>query len=723
MILKRRYSYFMYALLMALQVSNQAWAQKSVKPESIKQGIRVISRAYKDSVKLRWAPTDPILWQQSRKYGYRVEKFLVYKAGKILDKPQKLPLPKSTFRPWPLARWQPWLEKDPQVTIAYQAIFGEKMPITTSNPMIKIAQQEQEQKLRFAFALMAADYSALVAKASGLSLTDRAVKKGEKYLYRVMLNIPPQVAKADTGLVYTGVDDYQPLPSPLELEGKFGDKNVLLVWNQLYYQQIYSAYFVERSEDGKNYQFTSKLPIAPVERDTLGGVPTRLMSRIDSLPQNNKTYYFRVRGITPFAEIGPPSDSVVVGQGKPQKNWQIALQKPTINGQKVQLQWQFRGNPGIKVKGFKVEKAPKAQGKYEAIHPGLLPKNQQSYVDAVAEGVQYYRVKVLDEQGEETLSFPHLVQLPDSIPPDEPILLKGEIDTLGKVTIRWSPPRQAKDVKGYHIFRSEGINDEYSRLNVTLAKDTVFEDRITLRTLNPHIHYRIQAIDHYFNPSPQSKILRLKRPDKVPPLTPVLVKATATDSAVLVTWVPSVSRDVAHHLIYRTEQGKDAWQLQAHFTRLDTSALSKQQDTLLNQIQYLYADATAQPGRRYQYTLIAVDSSRLESPPARPMSGQRLTKVLLPTVQNLKIEKNTRPKQITLTWEYDQSQATRFRVYRATGDERLRMYKTIQAKKGSQTIQFNDGEISKGKWYQYRVKPIPGKDKQAKFSKTVSIKF
>ncbi len=717
-----KYLYFVYALLLALQTTHQAWAQKNVR-QAVRPEVKVIGRAYKDSIKLRWAPAHPILWQQSRKYGYRVEKFLVYRDGKILDKPQQLPLAKNTFRPWPVARWQPWLEKDAQMTIAYQAMFGEKMAITTSNPMMKIAQQEQEQKLRFAFALMAADYSALVARASGLTLTDRKVKKGEKYLYRVILNIPPQVAKADTGLAYIGVDDYQPLPKPLEFEGKFGDKNVLLVWNQLYYQQIYSAYFVERSEDGKNYQFTSKLPIAPIERDSVGGVPTRLMSRIDSLPQNNKTYYFRVRGITPFAELGPPSDSVVVGQGKPQKNWQIALQKPTIDQQKVKLQWEFRGNMGTKIKGFKVEKAPRAQGKYEAIHSGMLPENQRTYVDTVAEGAQYYRVKVLDEQGEETLSFPHLVQLPDSIPPDEPVLLRGEIDSLGRVTIRWSPPRQAKDVQGYHIFRSEGINDEYSRLNVTLVKDTLFEDQINLRTLNPHIHYRVQAIDHYFNPSKQSAILRLKRPDKVAPLPPILVKATSTDSTVLLTWVPSVSRDVGHHLIYRTPQGENAWQLQAHFTRLDTSVLATKQDTLLNQVQYVYADATAETGKQYQYTLIAVDSSRLESPPARPVTGKVLNQNQLPMVQNLKIEKNTRPRQVTLTWEYAPSQTTQFRVYRAMGDERLRMYQTIQVKSGSQVIKFNDPQVSPGNWYQYRVKPMASEGKQAKFSKTVSIQF
>lgn len=686
--------------------------------------VKVVARAYKDSIKLRWAPTNPVLWKYGQKYGYQIEKFLVFKSGQVLTKPQKLSVKSTVVRPWPAKKWQSFLEQDSQMTIAYQALFGEKMAVTSTNQMIKIAQKNQEQRLRFAFALMAADYSVLAAKASGLSFTDQAVKKGEKYLYRIRLATPVKVIKADTGFVYVGVDDHVPLPKPLELEGKFGDKNVLLVWNQLYYRHIYSAYFIERSEDGKNYQFTSKLPIAPVQKDTLGGLPTRLMSKVDSLPQNNKTYYFRVRGITPFAEIGPPSDSVVIGKGNPQKNWQISLVRPAIDDQGVQLKWQFKGKPTVGIRGFKIEKAPKAQGKYEVIHTGLLPQNQRNYVDTAVGGTHYYRVKVLDENGGVTLSFPHLVQLPDSIPPDAPVSLKGKVDTTGKVTIRWAPPKLAKDVQGYHVFRSEGMNDEYSRINKTLVKDTVFTDSVTLKTLNPHIHYRIQAVDNYFNPSEQSKILRLRRPDKVPPQSPLLVKTTSTDSLIVLQWIPSVSRDVAHHVLYRTEMGKDAWQLQAHFTTLDTSLLQKQQDTLLKQTIYLFQDKTAQIGKKYQYTLIAVDSSRLESPAARPVSGKRLGgNAMLPQVKKLKARKNDTPQQILLTWEYNQINVTQFRIYRAKGEERLRMFQTITVKNGTKKIEFKDTQVNKGNWYQYRVLPLASRGKRAKFSKTISIKL
>ena len=441
----------------------------------------------------------------------------------------------------------------------------------------------------------------------------------------------------------------------IELQGQFGDHKVMLIWNQLYYQRIYNAYYIERSEDGKNYELTTELPHVSIERGDVGRMPQRFMSVIDSLPQNNQTYYFRIRGYTPFAELGPPSDSVVVGKGKSDQHWQIALKKPVIRKQKVQLTWEIPANIQPKVKGIRVEKAPKAKGKYALLHKQLLAADQTYFADTAASGVTYYRVKVIGKEGEEATSFPHLVQLPDSIPPDAPVKLFGKVDTTGKVTVRWARP-QAKDVKGFHIFRSEGAHNEFTRINKVLVTDTAYTDSINLRTLNPHIHYKIQAVDHYFNPSVLSRILQLKRPDKVAPLPPSFVNVVSTDSSLHLKWQPSASRDVAHHLLYRSEMGKNQWQLMADFTRLDTIALQIVQDTTLHATHYIYQDTTTVSGQRYLYTLVAVDSSHLESPPSRPVSAQRVARNLLPMVKKLKISKNLEEKHIRLNWMFEQPQ-------------------------------------------------------------------
>lgn len=682
--------------------------------------VKVLTRACKDSIKLRWAPTNPLLWKQAQRYGYRVEKFLVYQSGKVLPQARKMPLPQSLFKVAALAKWNNYLEKDPQATIAYQAMFGKSMPISSTNRMLKVAQQAQQQELRFAFALMAADYSALTAKLSGLSFTDKAVKKGEKYLYRVSIAAPAGTTQAEVGSAYAGIDDFTPLPKPVELEGQFGDQSVLLIWNQLYYQQTYGAYYVERSEDGKNYQRTTRQPYAIIRRDTAGAMPTRYMTALDSLPQNNKTYYFRVRGVTPFAEIGPPSDTVVQGQGRGKRAWDVTLQKPKIDKNTINLNWKFDKNQQGNIKGFLVEKAPKAKGKYTALHRGILPANQRSMQDSAASGVSYYRVKALGKDGNEASSFPHLVQLPDSIPPDAPVQLEGKVDTNGVVTIHWKAPK-AKDVKGYHLFRSEGANDEFSRVNVVLFRDTTYTDSISLRTLNPDIYYKVQAIDHYFNPSAHSEVLLLKRPDKTPPLPPAFVGAVSTDSSVNLRFQASASYDVAHHLLYRTEQGKDAWQLHARFSRLDTAVLTAVKDSLLYQTYYQFADRQLTNKQKYLYTLVAVDSAGLESPPSRPVSGHKINTGIYPAVKNIRVSKHK--QWIELRWTYNHPQVKTFRIYRAQGDSPLQMYITHRLKTGGKATVFRDKEIKQERWYTYRIQAIAPDQSVSKFSKAIRIKY
>ena len=197
------YQAFVWLLLLANVVGAQAQSEEP------KAEVKLLSRAYQDSIKLRWAPTTPLLWKYGQQYGYQLEKFLVYQNGKILPNPQKLPLRKAFFKVRPAQDWQAALAKDDQAVVAYQAMFGEKMEVNNAHQILKIVEQAEQRQLRFAFALMAADYSAWVAQASGLSFTDTEVKKGEKYLYRIKLASPEQLIKAKAGNVYVGVDDHQ----------------------------------------------------------------------------------------------------------------------------------------------------------------------------------------------------------------------------------------------------------------------------------------------------------------------------------------------------------------------------------------------------------------------------------------------------------------------------------------------------------------------------------
>jgi len=206
--------------------------------------IMAIPRVYKDSVKIRWAPTDPVSWEYLNKYGYKVKRKTILRNDKLLTVPEVKWIGKDTLKPAPLEKWEPWSEKDDYVSIAAQAIFGETFEISSSfeeADMMTVVQKVREMENRYSFALFAADMSPLTARLSGLMITDRKIKANEKYLYIIIPCVPVEVHRIDTGYVYIGPEDYEPLPKPKDLKAEFGDKKVLLSWNHQYLDRYYTA--------------------------------------------------------------------------------------------------------------------------------------------------------------------------------------------------------------------------------------------------------------------------------------------------------------------------------------------------------------------------------------------------------------------------------------------------------------------------------------------------
>src|SRR5262249_382371 len=92
----------------------------------------------------------------------------------------------------------------------------------------------------------------------------------------------------------------------------------------------------------------------------------------------------------------------------------------------------------------------------------------------------YYRIVAMNDD-DRTYSFPHLAQLPDSIPPAAPKAVKGSIDTTGVVSLSWEAGKE-KDLLGYRVFRSNFENDEYTQVTVSPLSEPTFVDTVSLRT-------------------------------------------------------------------------------------------------------------------------------------------------------------------------------------------------------------------------------------------------
>jgi hypothetical protein len=105
------------------------------------------------------------------------------------------------------------------------------------------------------------------------------------------------------------------------------------------------------------------------------------------------------------------------------------------------------------------------------------------------------------------------------------------------------------------------------------------------------VFYRVVAEDIRSNRSEFSSMIRVERPDTIPPSAAVFKAYEIKDEFILLRWANSSSADVTKQLLFRKESREN------EFTLLDSLAPS---------VTY-YNDEKVLPGKRYVYRLITVD--------------------------------------------------------------------------------------------------------------------
>jgi len=86
--------------------------------------IKVVGRAWADSIQLRWAPTTPSAWKKGNEYGYELIRYtlLVNQTPRYLS--DKKPLRLGIIRPVPLDGWAEGINANDYAAIAAQSIYG-----------------------------------------------------------------------------------------------------------------------------------------------------------------------------------------------------------------------------------------------------------------------------------------------------------------------------------------------------------------------------------------------------------------------------------------------------------------------------------------------------------------------------------------------------------------------------------------------------------------------
>ncbi len=680
--------YYLYILSIYLLICYQTFSQKKTVAQADTLSVRMIAKATDKSIMLRWAPTSSKAWLIANKQGYIIERILISKGKKLLRETKKEYLSKTPIKPLPLDDWEEIAKKEKFAPIVLQALYGENFVLKSQkNDVMSFINAAKEQENRFSFTLFACDMSWQTALAAGLAFEDKRVEKDEKYLYKVYPSVTPKPGQSisiDTAIFYVGLEDFMPTPRIRGLEGEFSDKKVLLKWNQAIYGKFFTAYQIERSEDGKMFLPTSEVPFISPEAVYGDG----MIYRTDSLPQNEKTYYFRVKGITPFGELSQASDTVS-GKGYIPLNTNPVITKAfSPDNRKVFIQWEFPETQTISIEGFDIEKSEKLEGFFQPINKKKIDKQDREYVDIADKNSNYYRVKAVGKKkGEYAYSFPILVQLVDSTAPAPPQKLVGSIDSNGVVKITWQIGTEP-DLYGYRVYRSNSLQDEFSQITKEAITKNTFTDTIEIKTLSKKIYYRVVAVDTRFNPSDFSEVLEIKKPDVIPPNQAVFYKVLSSEKGVELFWEKSAAEDLEAQVLYRKDELAKDWTVIAKFDK---------------NTQY-YLDESGEIGKMYFYTLISVDDSGLESKPSTPVQSRKFDKKQRAGIEKLQVIPQKENKRVILTWKYpDSQQVDRFLIYKAKNKDKISLLSFAPANAREFT---DEGDLKASNTYSYKVKVV-----------------
>jgi len=667
--------------------------------DSVEIAILLKAHPAKDRILLRWAVNDVYTWDKNKTSGYTIERYTIRRDGMILPEPEKKILTPVPLAPVPDERWEALAGQSDFALIIAQALFGEDFEVTgfSSDMISEIVEQAEMMKQRYSFALYAADRCFECACLAGWGYEDRNVLPGEYYLYRVYPS--GWIETGDSiayGFAYTSIDEAYDLPRPIDLQARFGDGSVQLYWNISLYGHLFTAYQVEKAGDDLQFQPLG-MPHTPLEE-------LDYTMLVDSLAENDQTYYYRVRGISIFGEISEPSDTVS-GKGIEALRIHPAIVRTTIlDSGDAEIQWEFDEEGSRLLRSFDLLRADAESGPYETALPEI-PADHRSVIFQGLRPTNYFRIAANSVNGTQTLSYPTLLMPVDSIPPLAPVGLEAWADTTGLVHITWKANTEP-DLNGYKIYRGNRKGEELISLIPDVWSQTQYVDTVDLLNLNEHIYYALKALDYNYNQSDFSEIIEVEKPLKVKPSSPVFTGFQSENDGITLQWIPSSSSGVARHTLYRREETGTKNESLAVFQNGDTTSV--------------YKDTKTEGTKVYLYTLTACSKWGIESDPSPEYRVAALPADARQALKDLQSSIDREKKQILLRWKNTApGKVKTWRIYRSENDEALSLWKDVSSDE-TQTI--DNLSLKIGNSYNYRIVVIMN-DGGMSSSEKITVKY
>ena len=651
--------------------------------------IRMRAEVQPDRILLRWIPTDATSWDLLNQYGVRVERLTVSRSGVVLDKPG-LKILADRLKPEATDTLKQLAAKYPMGAVIAQAVFGEDFEVILGDsPISKAISLDEIRQQRYLFSLYAADLCFPMAKAIGWGWEDRDVKANERYLYRVIPLVPKKKQNIRQGTVFAIGGETIKLVRPIGLSIQFSETCAFLSWDYNKLSYLYSSYFIEKSEDGRNFKQISDLPVtrmADTEKN-----PYAPITYLDSIPPG-KTIYYRVAGVTPFGSKGEYS-TVVSGIAYPALKAVpiITISKSDKVGG-ADIAWQFDNAQQEFISGFSILHSMDDKT-YDSLADNIGADERSYHIDKIGKNI-YYKVEAKAKHGVSTQSLPVLIQPIDSIPPAIPQGLKAHIDSLGAVHLSWDANHDA-DIYGYRLYRGQTKAEELIPITDVAIRETFYTDSVNISNLNDKVYYALTSLDERYNQSEQCETIEVSKPQTIPPTPPVIIRGSAAVGKNIIEWVSGGEMSIEGFIVVREDAESKAGQ---KVQRIDNPKAT------------VYEDNDVESGKSYQYQVMVYTVNQLRSPLSSPINITSL-KVGNDYI-NVRFDIEVVPEGIAIRWNIPYKNVLSVALYKLDETNTQVLYRENLPV----SAELIDSDVSQGKENEYMLVV------KAKGRKPISIK-
>jgi hypothetical protein len=725
--------------------------------QNIQPEWNVLSRvgAGGTSIKLRWMPPTASSWNSGVGSGYSITRTTYTSTGAIstslilpvISGPTIPTVPRVLGSDTISTKWVNYWKNDSTVYKYLMYITINKLiPNSSINAPVNDSTQLSNPEERFFFANVLADSKFKAAELCGLGFTDNDVVPGTKYSY-VITNIATNEVSPSTGIITASFTNLPDIPinfssDPRRLKINWGNANL---WD------FYGGYYIEKSINaGASYSRLNDVPYVDMADST------NSMVFVDSIPNANATYRYRVVGIGYFDELkyGTPKDTTII---------KVQEFSPGINrikavGSNFKVDWKYPySNPknlpvnvNNDISSYTIGVSRDANAKLGTTSFKTIASNisktdttfqfTKSTINSLIgdtltnRSIYYYYVVSFGPGGTNGLGKDTVYSTPyaykpifiDNVPPSTPTLGKvNEPTPIGNsskllIKVSWNKSTDNDGVLGYRVFRTIGTDLEKIEVsggivnNLDGATRALTNDTVAQNLDFKIIKYYVTAFDSSYNESGVHTISYSQK-DKRRPMpasfksASLVTNGTNPNSVLLIfRQSPSKKSENIIHEIYRKENTPgQSWSV----IKTIANAAS---DTS-------YVDVATLDGKTYSYSILAKDDSLNYSCDSIPtLSGtiiplpsycypiitiSTLVLKIKPALSTLTQTYTEASKSITLNWTYSQPNIVGYEIYRGTLKPSVTTKSAfLDYAPGGAILSYMDSKIDFDSTYLYRVR-------------------